>query len=155
MKEHTYELRMTWTGNTGDGTRSYRRYRRDHEIVGGNKPPVLGSSDPAFLGDPSRYSPEELLVSTLSSCHMLWYLHLCAVNRQVVLAYEDRPLGKMREHDNGTGEFTEVTLRPRVTLARESDPAKAAELHGNAHEFCFIARSVNFAVKIVPEIVHE
>jgi organic hydroperoxide reductase OsmC/OhrA len=151
MKEHTYDVRVTWTGNTGEGTKTYRSYRRDHEIASREKPAIAGSSDPAFLGDPSRYSPEELLVSTLSSCHMLWYLHLSAVNRIVVREYEDRPFGKMRENDDGSGEFTEVTLNPRVKLGPGSDVEKANALHAEAHRFCFIARSVNFPVKLAPQ----
>ena len=69
---------MTWTGNTGTGTREYRGYERAHEYLVPGKPVIPGSSDPNFRGDKTHYNPEELLVMSLSSCHMLWYLHLCA-----------------------------------------------------------------------------
>jgi organic hydroperoxide reductase OsmC/OhrA len=153
MKRHTYEVKMNWTGNDGEGTKDYRSYRRDHEIFAGDKGPILGSSDPAFRGDAQRFSPEELLVSTLSSCHMLWYLHLCSVNGVVVLDYRDTALGEMDENADGSGQFTRVTLRPKITVALGSDRVRALTLHEEAHRFCFIARSVNFPVRCVAEIV--
>lgn len=155
MKRHAYETTIEWTGNDGEGTRTYRSYRRDHVITVVGKPPLAGSSDPAFRGDPSRYSPEDLLVASLSSCHMLWYLHLCAVNQIVVTGYRDVAGGVMQERDDGSGAFVEVVLRPRVTIGAGSDVAKAHALHHEAHRFCFIANSVNFPVRCEPETVEE
>src|ERR1700688_4897121 len=97
MKQHNYEIRVEWTGNSGEGTKTYRGYRRDHTIEAGDKPQILGSSDPSFRGDSSRYNPEELLVASLSACHMLSYLHLCAVNHIVVTEYRDDATGLMTE----------------------------------------------------------
>lgn len=91
VKKHQYEVSVTWTGNTGSGTSSYRAYERAHEVRADGKPPIAGSSDPSFRGDTARRNPEELLVVSLSQCHMLWFLHLCAVEKQVVTAYEDGP----------------------------------------------------------------
>ncbi|MGH9523489.1 MAG: OsmC family protein [Terriglobales bacterium] len=153
MKQHTYELEMRWTGNDGQGTSNYRAYRRDHVIHGEGKPDIPGSSDPSFRGDGTRYNPEELLVGALSSCHMLSYLHLCAVNNVVVVAYEDNASGTMEERPDGSGAFTRAFLRPRVTIAGGGDPEKARTLHHEAHEKCFIAKSVNFAVEVLPEII--
>lgn len=153
MKEHCYAIEMRWTGNDGQGTQSYRAYRRDHAIRAAGKPDIDASSDPAFRGDPSRYNPEELLVASLSSCHMLWYLHLCATNGVTVTAYEDRATGTMQERPDGSGFFTRVVLRPRVTITSASDPANARALHHEAHQKCFIANSVNFPVETEPEIV--
>src|SRR6266852_4918362 len=114
-REHHYQLALAWTGNRGTGTSHYRAYARDHELsAGGKSVPIPGSSDPAFLGDPSRYNPEELLVASLSACHMLWVLHLCATAGISVTAYEDKPEGTMLEHTDGGGEFTRVVLRPHV-----------------------------------------
>lgn len=146
-KQHTYSLKMTWTGNTGSGTQDYKSYERNHEILANGKPPIPGSSDPSFRGDMTRYNPEELLVGSLSSCHMLWFLHLCADAGIVVMGYEDEPDGIMVETANGGGHFTEVTLRPLVTI---TDPAKQDlldALHEKAHHLCFIANSVNFPVR--------
>jgi len=153
MKQHSYAIQMRWTGNDGEGTRTYRSYRRDHIIQCEGKAEIPGSSDPAFRGDSSRYNPEELLVSALSSCHMLAYLHLCAINNVIVIAYADSSSGVMEERPGGSGAFVRALLRPRVTIADGSDPEKARALHHEAHEKCFIANSVNFAVEVEPEIV--
>jgi organic hydroperoxide reductase OsmC/OhrA len=153
MKTHRYSVAVEWTGNTGTGTSGYRNYDRRHEISAGNKKPTIpGSSDPAFRGDPTRWNPEELLVASLSACHKLWYLHLCANAGIVVLAYVDHAEGVMEETPDGAGHFTCVILRPQVTVAPGSDVAKARELHAAAHAKCFIARSVNFPVLHEPEI---
>ena len=154
MKQHRYEIRMTWTGNEGEGTRTYRGYRRVHVIEAAGKPQIAGSSDPAFRGDASRYNPEELLVASLSSCHMLSYLHLCAVNEVTVLEYHDNASGVMEERPGGSGAFVRVVLRPAVTISAESDGVKAFALHHEAHGNCFIANSVNFPVDIAPEITN-
>src|SRR5690606_25003435 len=143
---------VTWKGNLGNGTRDYKNYSRNHEVLMEGKPPLLCSSDPDFRGDPSRYSPEDLLVSSLSGCHMLWYLHLCAANNIVVTDYVDHATGEMSENDDGSGQFTKVTLRPRVTVADPAMVRSAKDLHAAANKMCFIARSVNFAVVHMPEV---
>jgi len=153
-KEHRYAAKIRWTGDRGTGTSSYRAYGRDHEISADGKPSLPGSSDPRFRGDGARWNPEDLLVSALSACHMLSYLHLCAVAGIVVTAYEDRAEGTMRESPDGGGRFEEVVLRPRVTMA-SGDPLAARRLHEEAHRLCFIASSVGFPVRCEPEIVDE
>ena len=152
QRRHTYSVKLRWTGNTGTGTSSYRAYSRDHELSAADKPSILGSSDPTFRGNRERWSPEELLVASLSACHHLWYLHLCAEAGVVVLSYEDRAESVMIEEAGGEGQFDSVTLRPVVTISAESDPALASGLHAAAHEKCFIARSMNFPVGHAPEI---
>lgn len=153
-KEHNYTITVEWTGNLGEGTKDYRAYSRNHEIRGNGKV-VAGSSDPAFRGDASRFNPEELLVSTLSSCHMLWVLHLCAEAGIVVTSYADEASGTMQEKADGSGEFIEVTLRPRMTITDFTRIMDAMDVHDKAHELCFIARSVKFPVHHEPVIVPE
>jgi len=153
MKQHQYETTLQWTGNTGEGTATYRSYGRKFTLTAAGKSEILGSSDPVFRGDSDRYNPEEMLLAALSSCHMLSYLHVCAVNKIVVLAYEDRAEGTMQERPDGSGIFTRVQLNPKVTISPESDAARARELHHKAHELCFIANSVNFPVEAAPVIV--
>ena len=150
MKTHTYGTSVSWPAHRGDATTNYRAYRRDHTVFSDGKTPIDASSDPAFRGDPARYNPEELLVASLSSCHMLWYLHLCSVNGIVVVDYRDDASGVMEESADGSGRFVRVTLRPRVIFSPESDETKALELHHEAHRLCFIARSVNFPVVVEP-----
>jgi organic hydroperoxide reductase OsmC/OhrA len=147
MKQHRYDIHVAWTGNLGPGTSNYLSYLRNHEVSAPGKPVVPASSDPAFRGDPARYNPEDLLVASLSACHMLSYLHLCAVNGVVVVDYDDDAFGLMEETATGGGVFTEVTLRPAVVISAESDPDKARSLHDEAHHLCFIANSVNFPVR--------
>lgn len=154
-KEHTYQTSLQWTGNLGDGTRTYTGYSRAHEISIEGKPVIVGSSDPHFRGDASRYNPEELLVAALSACHMLYYLHLCADAKIVVVDYKDAATGKMIETADGGGHFTEVVLRPRVLISKESDVKLAEDIHHKAHGLCFIANSVNFPVRAEAEITIE
>ncbi len=149
-REHSYAVTVTWTGNTGSGTSSYRGYQRTHEVAVRGKPVVPASSDPEFLGDPARYNPEEMLVASLSSCHMLWYLHLCSVEGIVVEAYEDIAEGVMIEDGDGGGRFSQVILQPEITLKAGSDLARATALHRDAHAKCFVANSVNFPIRHEP-----
>ena len=145
--QHNYQLTVKWTGNRGTGTSNYKAFDRSHSIVVDNKAEILGSSDPAFLGDKTKHNPEDLLVASLSSCHMLWYLHLCTEAKVIVVDYVDNATGIMVETSNGGGHFIEVTLNPIVTVTESSMIEKANELHKKANELCFIANSVNFPVQ--------
>lgn len=149
-KDHSYTVTVTWTGNTGAGTASYRGYERSHEVTVRGKPGIPASSDPAFRGDPARYNPEEMFVAALSSCHMLWYLHLCSTEGIVVEAYEDIAEGVVVEDASGGGRFTEVVLQPEIKIAAGADLSRARALHEDAHRKCFIANSVNFPVRHEP-----
>lgn len=151
-KTHRYATRTVWTGAAEGATESYETYSRACEIRADGRPPLLASADPAFRGDPARWNPEDMLVGALSACHMLWYLHLCAVRGVKVLAYEDDAEGTMVEAPRN-GRFTEVVLHPRVTVSADSDLERAAALHERAHAECFVANSVDFPVRCEPEIV--
>jgi organic hydroperoxide reductase OsmC/OhrA len=146
MKEHTYETKLNWTGNTGRGTADYRAYERSHTISVKNKPDLFGSSDPTFRGDFTKYNPEELLVASLSACHMLWYLHLCSQAGIVVVEYSDNAVGEMEELKNGSGHFKEVSLNPRVKITDPEKIETANKIHHEANKMCFIANSVKFPV---------
>lgn len=152
--QHHYTLTVQWTGNRGQGTTGYADYDRSHLISIANKPDILGSSDTPFRGDATRHNPEDMLVSSLSTCHMLWYLHLCADAGVIVTGYTDNPEGTLQEMPEG-GRFTQVTLRPLVTVKDAAMVDKANELHQIAHQKCFIANSVNFPVQCVPHSVVE
>ncbi len=150
---HEYRVRTVW--HDQGTTRDYRSYSRDHVVELEGKPPIAGSADPAFRGDAARHNPEDLLVASLSTCHMLWYLHLCAVGGVVVVDYYDEAVGVMEETADGGGRFVEVVLRPTATITASSPNDKALELHHPAHEKCFIASSVNFPVRCEPNVVPE
>jgi len=154
MKQHSYNIKVEWTGNLGKGNQDYRSYSRDHEITAIGKHMIIpGSSDPSFRGDEARYNPEELLVSTISSCHMLWYLHLCSDNKINVVSYIDSATGIMEEFKNGSGKFKSVLLKPTIIIENHlAMHQKATEIHHQAHEMCFIANSVNFEINVEPLI---
>jgi organic hydroperoxide reductase OsmC/OhrA len=145
-KLHHYTLAVTWTGNTGKGTSAYREYERSHTIAVAHKADISGSSDPNFRGDRTKHNPEELFVASLSTCHMLWFLHLCSENGVVVTAYVDQATGTMEETADGGGRFIEVTLNPFVTVTEASMIDRANALHHRANALCFIANSCNFPV---------
>lgn len=152
---HDYTTRVVWTGNRGEGTAHYRAYDRSWDIAVPAKPVVPCSNDPLLGGDPAKMNPEDLLLSALSACHMLWYLHYASDAGLRVTAYEDRPIGQGEVGKGGAGRFVRVTLRPSVTLAAGSDLAAAEAIHHRIHQVCFIARSVNFPVDYAPEFVLE
>ncbi len=145
-EQHHYSLTIKWTGNSGTGTSNYKEYERSHSIYVDNKTEILASSDPAFRGDKTKHNPEELLIASISSCHMLWYLHLCAIAGIVVTGYTDNATGVMIETLGGGGKFSEVTLNPLVTISSNLLADKANELHKKANELCFISNSLNFPV---------
>jgi organic hydroperoxide reductase OsmC/OhrA len=150
-KTHTYRATTVWTGAEDGPTTDYQSYSRAYDIRVDGKADLPGSADPGFLGDATRHNPEDLMVGALSSCHMLWYLHLCSAKGVKVMSYEDAAEGLMAEAP-GNGRFTEVTLRPMVTITADSDADRARALHRRAHDECFIANSINFPVHCAPEI---
>ena len=150
LGEHRYELTVQWTGNLGEGTSSYRGYSRDHDVLIPGLPVLPGSADPTFHGDRSRYNPEQLLLAALAQCHMLSFLHVAVKHGVVVTDYRDEATGLMKLNRDGSGQFESVTLRPQVTLADERHLELAGQLHHEANQLCFIARSVNFPVEHAP-----
>jgi organic hydroperoxide reductase OsmC/OhrA len=152
MTSHHYTTTVRWTGDQGTGTASYRGYSRAHDIEADGRPVLAGSSDPAFRGEADRWNPELLFVAALSECHMLQYLHLCAVAGVVVVGYEDTAGGTMEMTPDGGGAFTEVVLRPAVTVADPGMVDEATKLHERAHELCFLASSVRMPVRHEPTV---
>ena len=142
-----YTARIVWTGNRGEGTRAYRGYDRTWEVATPGKPVVHCSNDPLLGGDPGKPNPEDLLLSALAACHMLWYLHLASEAGIVVIGYNDDPLGIGEHGPGGAGRFVRAVLRPRITLAGGTDQARADAIHARIGDVCFIARSVNFPIE--------
>jgi organic hydroperoxide reductase OsmC/OhrA len=151
---HEYSVGVTWTGNRGTGTSTYRSYGRDHTVRAEGKSTIDGSSDPTFHGDADRWNPEELLLAALSQCHMLSYLHVAARHGVTVTAYADEATGTM-EQSGESGRFTGAVLRPRVTIADPAQSKRAQSLHAEAAAACFIAASVDFPVDHQPVILVE
>ncbi len=151
-KNHIYTTVVKWTGNTGKGTETYLGYERTWDIAVPGKDIIHCSNDPLLGGDPAKMNPEDLLLSALSSCHMLWYLHLASSSKITVLSYTDTPEGNGENMPDGSGRFLSATLKPIITVKPESDLQKAAEIHNDIHKYCFIARSMNFPVNCIPTI---
>jgi len=139
---HSYRATLSWRGETRD----YDGYSREYSVAIPGKPKFRGSADVAFKGDARLYNPEDMLVVSLATCHMLSYLAVCARLGITVLAYDDEAEGIMAIKDRRM-RFTEVTLHPRVTLAPGADRTRADAAHEQAHDECFIANSVNFPVR--------
>lgn len=148
--DHQFSVGVTWQGDLGSGTSSFRAYSREHSVTAEGCDPIAGSSARVFHGDAGRWNPEQLLIASLSQCHMLSYLHSAAAHGIVVTAYTDAATGTLRQVGDG-GHLREVTLRPAVTIS-SGDPALASRLHDEAAENCFIAASVNFPVHREPTI---
>jgi len=151
--EHHYTVGLEWLGNRGTGTSGYKAYGREHQLTAEGKPPIEGSADRVFHGDPERWNPEELLIAALSQCHMLSYLHVAASHGVVVTAYLDDASGVLEQTADGGGRFSSVTLRPLVTVSDAGSAELAQELHEEASRKCFIASSVDFPVRHQPRIV--
>ncbi|MCR2785353.1 MULTISPECIES: OsmC family protein [unclassified Microbacterium] len=150
--EHTYQVQTQWTGDRGTGTSGYRDYDRSVTITIDGKPALAASADKPFRGDRDKWNPEDLLVAALSECHLLSYLHACVQAGVIVTGYRDAATGVMVEDGRGGGAFREVVLRPQVTVADASMVDAAREAHTQAHQWCFIANSVNFPVRHEPVI---
>jgi len=146
-----FSAKITWTGNQGTGTSGYRDYARNWSVKTDGKPEIQCSNDPVLGGDPTLHNPEDMLLSALSACHMLWYLHLASDAGVIVHAYEDTPLGQGETLPSGAGRFLSATLRPRITVSAGTDLDVATAVHGKIHEVCYIARSVNFPITIQPK----
>jgi organic hydroperoxide reductase OsmC/OhrA len=149
--EHRFECRLVWTGARHGGTTGYESYSREYRVDIPGKPSIRGTAAPMFRGDPALPNPEDLLMAALSACHFLSYVAYCARDGVNVISYEDNASGTMQRVDRVT-KFTEVVLKPRVTVAPGADIEKARALHEKAHHACFIANSVNFPVRNEPEI---
>lgn len=152
-RSHHYRTVLRWTGNSGQGTASYQSYTRNHVVDAIDRPSLQLASDPAFRGDTDRWNPELLLLAAASSCHQLWYLHCCAVGGVTVTAYRDAAEAVMVEEADGGGQFSDIVLRPEVTIAAGSDPDTARRLHHDANEKCFIARSLKVIIRHEPTII--
>lgn len=152
MAEVHYRAKLVWSGSALGPTKSVETYSREFRAEFEGKPPLHGSADPAFHGDPALYNPEDLLLSSLSACHMLSYLAVCAHAGIAVHSYEDAADGTVARKD-GRVRFVDVLLRPKVVLEAGSDIEKAKALHDKAHDICVIVNSVSFPVRHEAEVI--
>jgi organic hydroperoxide reductase OsmC/OhrA len=151
MSEAHYYSKLIWSGGALGPTESVETYSREFRAQIDGKPPLRGSADPAFHGDPTLYNPEDLLMIALSSCHMLSYLAVCAHAGIAVVSYKDSAVGTLARRD-GRVKFVDALLRPQVVVEDGSDIARARALHEKAHNICIIVNSVNFQVRHEAEV---
>jgi len=147
-EQHTFRTEIQWTGNLGTGTSTYTSYSRNHILSAEGKSPLECCSAPEFRGNATMYNPEDMLLYSVSSCHMLWFLHCCADAGVIVIAYSDKPQGSLVIDSNGIGKFTTITLHPQVIFQNPEDEIHLTTLHERAHKHCFIANSLNCEVTI-------
>lgn len=156
MRAHQYKITTKWTGNKGHGTANVSAYKRTHIVISANKPELQLTTDNALYGDKNLHNPEDLLTASVSSCHMMSFLYLCALEGIIVIEYTDNAIGNLMEDPKGGGHFLDINLNPRFVVTEDSMVGSAIELHKKAHEICFIANSLNFPVIINPIcLVHK
>lgn len=142
--KHLFKAEAKWTSNQEDSTKRF--YSKSHKILIEGKPVLNVSAAKAFKGDPELYNPEDLLLSSLVSCHMMSYLYVCSQNGIEVLEYSDNAEATLEASLDGSGRFVEVKLNPKVTITNPNKIQMALDLHQNANQLCFIANSCNFPV---------
>jgi len=144
--KHIFKAALNWTSNQKQEEKTSRKYAKSHKITIEGKPVLDVSAAKAFKGDPELYNPEDLLLSSLVSCHMMSYLYVCSQNGIEVLEYSDNAEATLEVSQDGSGRFTEVRLNPKVKIANADKIQEALELHTKANQLCFIANSCNFPV---------
>lgn len=143
--KHLFKAELNWTSNKPQDAIS-KVYSKTHQIKIEGKTALDVSAAKAFKGDPSLYNPEDLLLSSLVSCHMMSYLYVCSQNGIEVLEYSDNAEATLEVSPDGSGRFTEVRLNPKVKISNPDQIELALDLHFKANQLCFIANSCNFPV---------
>lgn len=144
--KHLFKAELIWTSTKKEEETTSKFYSKSHQIKIEGKRVLDISAAKAFKGDPELYNPEDLLLSSLVSCHMMSYLYVCSQNGIEVLEYSDIAEATLEVSDNGSGRFTEVRLKPKVKISNSDKLELAIELHTKANQLCFIANSCNFPV---------
>ena len=142
--KHLFKAKAFWTVNKKN--ENIKSYSRNHSIAIEGKPLLEVSAAKAFKGDPFLYNPEDMLLASLVSCHMMSYLYVCTQAGIEVLSYTDDAMATLEVNEDGSGRFMEVSLNPKVTISKPDRIGEAQALHKKANELCFIANSCNFPV---------
>lgn len=147
MSEHRIEL--DWLRKDGPFERG--NYSSTHEITFSDSLKIKGSPSPAFGGDDSAADPEQLLVSSISACHMLTFLAVAANRGYIVDSYHDSASGTLAKNGDGKMAVVKTVLSPKVAFSGEKHPSaeEYKQLHDRAHQGCFIAHSVKTEIEIV------
>ena len=144
--KHLFKAELNWASNQIQEDLTKRFYSKNHQIKIEGKPVLNVSAAKAFKGDPELYNPEDLLLSSLVSCHMMSYLYVCSQNGIEILEYSDNAEATLEVSPDGSGRFVEVVLKPKVKISNPDKTDLALELHTKANQLCFIANSCNFPI---------
>ncbi|OXB02804.1 OsmC family protein [Flavobacterium pectinovorum] len=144
--KHLFKAELNWASSPNPEQSASKFYSKSHKIVIEGKPVLNVSAAKAFKGDPELYNPEDLLLSSLVSCHMMSYLYVCSQNGIEILEYSDNAEATLEVNPDGSGRFVEVLLNPKVKISNQDKIDLAIELHTKANQLCFIANSCNFPV---------
>ena len=144
--KHLFKASINWTSSQNQQQSEKKFYSKSHKIKLEGKPILIVSAAKAFKGNPELYNPEDLLLSSLVSCHMMSYLYVCSQNGIEVLEYSDNAEATLEVSPDGSGRFVEVTLNPKITISNSNQIQQALDLHQKANQLCFIANSCNFPV---------
>ena len=143
---HLFKVALNWMKKDNISSSSTRIYTKSHHISIEGKPDLEVSAAKAFKGDPNLYNPEDLLLSSLTSCHMMSYLYCCMQYKIEVISYQDHSEATLQVNPDGSGKIVKVDLFPEIIISDSSQIELALSLHKKANELCFIANSCNFPV---------
>lgn len=143
---HLFKVALNWMKKDNISSSLSRIYTKSHHISIEGKPDLEVSAAKAFKGDPNLYNPEDLLLSSLTSCHMMSYLYCCMQYKIEVISYQDHSEATLQVNPDGSGKIVKVDLFPEIIISNSSQIELALSLHKKANELCFIANSCNFPV---------
>lgn len=153
MHQHSFKAHLSWQKHPQAGDINLRRQLKNHTVQIEGKETLHLSAAKAFKGDSNLLNPEDLLLSSLMSCHMLSYLYVCGQHQIEVVNYEDSAEAFLEVYEDGSGKIVKVILNPIVGLKDASQAEIAMSLHGEARKLCFIANSCNFEMVHQPKVV--
>jgi organic hydroperoxide reductase OsmC/OhrA len=144
--KHVFKAKLDWLFSKKESV----KYIKSHTISIDGKVVLHVSAAKAFKGDPDLYNPEDLLLSSVVSCHMMSYLYVCSQNGIDVVSYTDEAEATLEVLEDGSGRFTTIKLFPKVCISNKEKIEEALSLHKKANELCFIANSCNFPILHFP-----
>lgn len=147
---HTFEAHLSWTKPDEASSNRKRIYGKTHLMQINGKQDLTISAAKAFKGDPALHNPEDQLLSSIMSCHMMSFLYVCSQHNMEVFSYKDKATAILETYEDGSGKIVSVSLFPQVIIADHNQIELANALHVKANKLCFIANSCNFPVQHEP-----
>ena len=155
MSNHYFKASLQWNLKSEADFKSKKIYTKNHTISFEGKESISVSAAKVFKGDPTLVNPEDLLLSSVTSCHMMSYLYVCQQNNIEILSYQDHSEAILEVNSDGSGKITKIILNPTIKIKDESKIDLAISLHKKANQLCFIANSCNFPILHHPSVYAE